>query len=51
VDCEKAFATTPRCREGGFNTNGMYKAVGVPVFSLVQVVIISQGQAPVADET
>jgi uncharacterized protein (TIGR03435 family) len=50
VDCEKAFATTARCGEGGFNTTGMYKAVGVPLFSLVQVVI-NQVQAPVADET
>jgi len=51
VDCEKVFATTPRCKEGAFNTNGMYKAVGVPIFSLVQVVVINQVQGPVVDET
>jgi uncharacterized protein (TIGR03435 family) len=52
VDCEKAFATTPRCREGGLDfgaTNSM-KRVGIPIWSLLQTVIGQMG-GPVSDET
>jgi uncharacterized protein (TIGR03435 family) len=49
VDCEKVFATTPRCRGGGITANTM-KGVGVPIWSVLQVVI-SQVGAPVSDET
>ena len=49
VDCEKVFATTPRCREGGISANTM-KMVGVPLWSVLQVVIGQVG-APVSDET
>jgi uncharacterized protein (TIGR03435 family) len=50
LDCEKVFATTPRCREGGFNTNGTLTSVGVPLYTLVRDVV-NQVQAPVVDET
>jgi uncharacterized protein (TIGR03435 family) len=50
VDCGKVFATTPRCREGGFDTNGTFRAIGVPLYQLVQIIVI-QVQAPVVDET
>jgi uncharacterized protein (TIGR03435 family) len=53
VDCEKAFATTPRCKEGGFNQSpagSTIKAVGSPIWSLLQVVVGQVG-APVSDET
>jgi uncharacterized protein (TIGR03435 family) len=53
VDCEKAFATTPRCREGGFgiaNGSNSLKAVGIPLWSLLQL-IIGQVGGPVSDET
>jgi uncharacterized protein (TIGR03435 family) len=49
VDCEKAFATTPRCRTGGITTDTM-TAVGTPIWSLLQMVIAKTG-APVSDET
>jgi uncharacterized protein (TIGR03435 family) len=49
VDCEKAFATTPRCRGGGITSNTM-KAVGVPMWSVLQLVISHVG-APVSDDT
>ena len=49
VDCEKAFATTPRCRGGGITSNTM-KAVGVPIWSVLQLVISHVG-APVSDDT
>ena len=48
-DCEKAFAATPRCREGGITTDSM-TAVGAPVWTLLQLVISKVG-APVSDET
>ena len=49
VDCEKAFATTPKCRQGGITADTM-TAVGTPIWSLVQLVISKAG-APVSDET
>lgn len=49
VDCEKAFATTPRCRQGGITSDTM-TAVGSPMWSLLQLVISRVG-APVSDET
>lgn len=49
VDCEKAFATTPQCRGGGITTTTM-KAVGVPIWSVLQLVISHVG-APVSDDT
>src|SRR5205823_7077840 len=53
VDCEKAFATTPRCREGrmGFgDTSVSLKSVGIPIWNLLQTAIGQLG-APVDDET
>jgi uncharacterized protein (TIGR03435 family) len=53
VDCEKAFATTPRCKEGGIThspTGNSMKAVGAPIWSLLQV-IVGQVGAPVSDDT
>ena len=50
VDCEKAFATTPRCRQGFFNTGGTFKAVGSPLYTLVNI-IVGQVRAPVLDYT
>jgi uncharacterized protein (TIGR03435 family) len=49
VDCSKAFAATPKCREGGITTDTM-SAVGAPAWSLLQLVISKVG-APVSDET
>ncbi len=49
LDCEQVSATTSRCREGGISANTM-KAVGVPLWSVLQVVIGQVG-APVSDET
>lgn len=53
VDCEAAFATTPRCKEGrivfGGTTNTM-KAVGVPIQRIVQLAV-GYMRAPVVDET
>ena len=49
VDCEKAFATTPRCRTGGITTDTI-TAAGTPIWSLLQLVIAKVG-APVSDET
>ncbi|HLG55313.1 MAG TPA: TIGR03435 family protein [Vicinamibacterales bacterium] len=49
VDCEKVFATTPRCRQGGITLDTM-RAVGSPMWSVVQLVISKVG-APVSDET
>lgn len=49
VDCEKEFATTPRCRQGGITATTM-KAAGTPMWSLLQFVI-SMVNAPVSDET
>ena len=49
VDCEKAFATTPRCREG-FITGSTFKTVGAPIYALVNVVV-GQTRAPVLDQT
>jgi len=49
VDCDRAFATTPRCRQGGITASAM-KGVGVPLWSVLQVVIAEVG-APVSDET
>jgi uncharacterized protein (TIGR03435 family) len=49
VDCEKAFATTPKCRQGGITADTM-TAVGTPIWSLLQLVI-SKASAPVSDET
>ena len=49
VDCEKAFATTPKCRQGGITADTM-TAAGSPIWSLVQAVIAKVG-APVSDET
>ena len=49
VDCEKAFSSTPRCREGAITSDTM-KAVGAPMSRLVQLVISHVG-APVSDET
>jgi uncharacterized protein (TIGR03435 family) len=53
VDCEKAFASTPRCKEGGIDmspTGTSIKAVGAQVWSLLEV-IIGQLDAPVIDDT
>lgn len=49
VDCEKAFATTPRCHQGGITEDTM-TANGAPIWSLLQLVISKAG-APVSDET
>jgi uncharacterized protein (TIGR03435 family) len=49
VDCENAFSSTPRCREGGLTSDTM-RMVGAPMWSLLQVVISHVG-APVSDET
>jgi uncharacterized protein (TIGR03435 family) len=49
VDCEKAFTTTPRCREGRIMA-GSLKGVGVSLFPLVQVAM-GEVQAPVIDAT
>jgi uncharacterized protein (TIGR03435 family) len=49
VDCEQAFSSAPRCREGAITSDAM-RAVGTPMWSLVQLVI-SQVGAPVSDET
>lgn len=49
VDCEKAFAATPRCRQGGITSDTM-TAVGSPMWSLLQLVV-SKVSAPVSDET
>lgn len=50
VDCEKAFATTPRCRERILNSKGILKEVGMPLYVLVRA-IVYQVQAPVLDST
>ena len=50
VDCEKAFAASPRCREGFFTTGGRFKAVGSPLYTLVNT-IVGQVRAPVLDQT
>jgi uncharacterized protein (TIGR03435 family) len=53
VDCQKAFATTPRCKEGSIThspAGSSMKAVGAQIGSLLQLVI-GQVRAPVSDET
>ena len=50
VDCEKAFATTPRCREGFITGGGRFKTVGAPLYTIVNV-IVNQVRAPVLDRT
>ncbi|HTL02276.1 MAG TPA: TIGR03435 family protein [Vicinamibacterales bacterium] len=53
VDCEKAFSTTPRCKEGNVtqsSAGSSMKAVGSQIWSLLQIVIGDVG-APVSDET
>ena len=53
VDCAKAFATTPRCREGSIThspAGSSMKAVGAQMSRLLQLVI-GQVAAPVSDET
>lgn len=49
VDCEKSFASSPQCRQGGITTDSM-TAVGSPMWSLLQAVVGKVG-APVSDET
>ena len=49
TDCEKAFLTTPMCRQNSITRNAM-KGVGVRMWSLLQTVISAVG-APVSDET
>ena len=49
VDCEKAMASMPRCRQGGIGTDAM-TAVGAPMWNLLQLVIAKVG-APVSDDT
>ena len=49
ADCEKAFATTPRCKQG-FITGGTFKTVGAPIYTLVNI-IVGQLRAPVLDQT
>ena len=49
VDCEQAFSTTPRCKEGRITSASM-KAIGVPMWSLLQLIIGEVG-APVSDDT
>ena len=49
VDCEKAFSSTPKCREGSI-TAGTFKVVGSPLYTLVNV-IVNQVKAPVLDQT
>ena len=49
MNCEKDFATTPRCRQGGITIDTM-TANGAPIWSLLQLVISKVG-APVSDET
>ena len=49
VDCEKNFAATPRCRQGGITSETM-STVGAPIWNLLQLVISKVG-APVSDET
>ena len=52
IDCDKAFATTPRCRQGGldFGSTNSMKSFGIPIWSLLQMVIGQMG-SPVSDET
>ena len=49
VDCERSFASTPKCGQGRIMTDSM-TAVGSPMWSLLQLVIARVG-APVSDET
>src|SRR5205823_2317810 len=49
VDCEKAFSSTPRCRDG-FITRGTFKTVGSPLYTLVNI-IMNQVRTPVLDQT
>jgi uncharacterized protein (TIGR03435 family) len=49
VDCEKDFATMPRCRQGSISATAM-QTVGAPMWNLLQFVI-SMVNAPVNDET
>ena len=53
VDCEKAFTTTPRCRDGRTDFGAAsvsMKVVGAPIWNLLQTAIGQLG-APVDDET
>lgn len=53
VDCEAAFATTPRCKEGRLvfaGTANTMTAVGSPIERIVQLAI-GYMKAPVVDET
>jgi uncharacterized protein (TIGR03435 family) len=53
VDCEKAFSSTPRCKEGRIDmlpTGTSIKAVGGQIWSLLEAVIGQLG-APVIDDT
>jgi uncharacterized protein (TIGR03435 family) len=49
VDCEKAFSSTPKCREG-FVRSGAFTAVGSPLYTLVNV-LMNQMKTPVLDRT
>ena len=49
LDCETAFTSSPRCREGSLTDNTL-KANGAPVWNLVQV-LIAHMRAPVSDDT
>lgn len=52
VDCEAAFASTPRCKEGGitFGTTNTMRSVGAPIQRIVQLAVGHVG-APVVDES
>jgi uncharacterized protein (TIGR03435 family) len=49
VDCEKVFASEPRCREGGISDSAL-KATGAHLWTLLQIVT-GQLLAPVNDDT
>jgi uncharacterized protein (TIGR03435 family) len=53
VDCEKAFATTPQCKQGSIThtpAGNSMKAFGAQISGLLQLVV-GQVAAPVSDET
>lgn len=49
IDCDAAFTSSPRCREGGITNNSM-KANGALIWSLQQL-LIAHMRAPTSDDT
>jgi uncharacterized protein (TIGR03435 family) len=49
LDCSKVMATMPRCRQGAITGNS-FKLVGVPIWTVLQIVV-NQVHAPVDDDT